>query len=105
MTDPLSEKFAALSDPTRRAILARLARGQASVSELAEPFLERMSLPAVTKHLQVLERAGLVVKTSDAQRRLCDLNPQGLKETWTTWSNIASSGKRPWTDWELIWIP
>ncbi len=81
MTDPLSEKFAALSDPTRRAILARLARGQASVSELAEPFLERMSLPAVTKHLQVLERAGLVVKTSDAQRRLCDLNPQGLKET------------------------
>lgn len=81
MSDPLSAKFAALADPTRRAMLARLAKGQASVSEIAEPFLDRMSLPAVTKHLQVLERAGLVTKTSDAQRRLCDLNPQGLKET------------------------
>ncbi len=81
MTDPLSQKFAALADPNRRAMLARLAKGQATVSEIAEPFLDRMSLPAVTKHLQVLERAGLVSKTSDAQRRLCDLNPQGLKDT------------------------
>lgn len=81
MTDQLSQKFAALADPTRRAMIARLAKGQASVSEIAEPFLDRMSLPAVTKHLQVLERAGLVTKTLDAQRRLCDLNPQGFKDT------------------------
>lgn len=80
MSDQLSAKFAALADPTRRAMLARLAKGQASVSEVAKPFLKRMSLPAVTKHLQVLERAGLVTKTLDAQRRLCELNPQGLKE-------------------------
>ena len=81
MTDQLSQKFAALADPTRRAMIARLAKGQASVSEIAAPFLKHMSLPAVTKHLQVLERAGLVTKTLDAQRRLCDLNPQGLKDT------------------------
>lgn len=81
MPDQLSAKFAALADPTRRAMLSRLAKGQASVSEIAKPFLKRMSLPAVTKHLQVLERAGLVTKTLDAQRRLCDLNPQGLKAT------------------------
>jgi DNA-binding transcriptional ArsR family regulator len=62
-------------------MLARLAQGQASVSEIASPFLKRMSLPAVTKHLKVLESAGLVSKTQDAQRRLCDLNPEGLKET------------------------
>lgn len=81
MQDPLSLKFAALADPTRRAMLARLVEGRASVSEIAEPFLERMSLPAVTKHLKVLERAGLVSKTQDAQRRLCDLNPEGFRET------------------------
>ena len=81
MSDQLSQKFAALADPTRRAMLARLAKGEASVSEIAQPFLKRMSLPAVTKHLQVLERAGLVTKTLDAQRRLCNLNPQGLKDT------------------------
>jgi DNA-binding transcriptional ArsR family regulator len=81
MQDQLSQKFAALADPTRRAMLGRLAAGQASVSEIAEPFLGRMSLPAVTKHLQVLERAGLVTKTQDAQRRLCDLNPEGFKDT------------------------
>ena len=61
-------------------MLARLAKGQASVSEIAEPFLGQMSLPAVTKHLKVLEIAGLVTKTPDAQRRLCDLNPEGLKD-------------------------
>ena len=81
MQDQLSQKFAALADPTRRAMLARLSEGQASVSEIAEPFLAQMSLPAVTKHLKVLERAGLVTKTQDAQRRLCDLNPDGFKET------------------------
>jgi len=81
MQDQLSQTFQALADPTRRAMLARLAKGQASVSEIAEPFLGQMSLPAVTKHLQVLERAGLVTKTQDAQRRLCDLNPEGFKQT------------------------
>jgi len=81
MPDQLSQKFSALADPTRRAILSRLTEGQANVSEIAEPFLEKMSLPAVTKHLKVLERAGLVTKTQDAQRRLCELNPEGFKET------------------------
>ncbi|PQO39892.1 ArsR family transcriptional regulator [Bremerella cremea] len=80
MRDALSETFAALADPTRRAMLARLAEGQANVTELAEPFLNRMSLPAVTKHLKVLERAGLVTKTPDAQRRSCHLNAEALKE-------------------------
>ncbi len=73
MQDQLSQKFAALADPTRRAMLARLVDGQASVSEIAEPFLQHMSMPAVTKHLKVLENAGLLTKTRDAQRRLCDL--------------------------------
>jgi DNA-binding transcriptional ArsR family regulator len=81
LQDPLSQKFAALADPTRRAMIARLASGQASVSEIAGPFLRQMSLPAVTKHLKVLEKAGLVTKTRDAQRRLCDLNPEGFRET------------------------
>jgi DNA-binding transcriptional ArsR family regulator len=81
MQDQLSQKFAALADPTRRAMLARLFEGQATVSEIAEPFLPTMSLPAVTKHLKVLEKAGLVIKTHDAQRRLCDLNPEGFKDT------------------------
>jgi DNA-binding transcriptional ArsR family regulator len=66
-TDELSRTFAALADPTRRAILARLSRGQASVNDLAEPFA--MSLPAVSKHLQVLERAGLIARGRDAQWR------------------------------------
>src|SRR5574342_1092276 len=65
--DPLSTIFAALADPTRRAILARLAQGEASVSELAEPFA--MSQPAISKHLKVLERAGLISQGRDAQRR------------------------------------
>ena len=80
MTDTLSQTFAALADPTRRAMLARLTRGEASVNELAEPFLERMSLPAVTKHLKVLEKAGLVEKTRDAQRRPCQLKAEALKD-------------------------
>lgn len=62
-------------------MLVRLVEGEASVTEIAQPFLRQMSLPAVTKHLKVLESAGLVTKTPDAQRRLCALNPAGLQET------------------------
>lgn len=80
MTDHLSQTFAALADPTRRAMLARLSRGEANVSDLAKPFLKSMSLPAVTKHLKVLERAGLITKTRDAQWRPCKLNGHGLKD-------------------------
>lgn len=76
--DPLSITFAALADPTRRAILARLSSGQCSVSELAEPF--DMSLPAISKHLKVLERAGLIARTREAQWRPCQLNAGRLKE-------------------------
>ncbi len=72
--------FAALSDPTRRAILARLSRGEASVSELSKPFLHEMSPPAITKHLKVLERAGLISKGREAQWRPCKLNGRPLKE-------------------------
>src|SRR5688500_97743 len=74
MQDTLSQTFAALADPTRRAILARLSTGQASVSDLARPFLKDMSLPAVTKHLKVLEKAGLITRTREAQWRPCQLN-------------------------------
>ena len=76
-TDPLSAKFAALADPTRRAILARLCDGEASVNELAEPF--DMSLPAVSKHLKVLEKAGLISRGREAQWRPARLEPMGLK--------------------------
>jgi DNA-binding transcriptional ArsR family regulator len=78
MTDPLSLTFAALADPTRRAILARLASGEASVKELAEPF--DMTLPAVTKHLKVLERAGLITRGRQAQWRPCRLEAKPLRE-------------------------
>ena len=78
MTDRLSTTFAALSDPTRRAILARLASGEVSVSELAAPF--DMSLPAVTKHLNVLERAGLIARGREAQWRPCRLQAEPLQE-------------------------
>ena len=74
----LSATFAALADPTRRAILSRLARSEASVLELAEPF--DMTQPAVSKHLKVLERAGLIARGRDAQRRPCRLEPQRLKQ-------------------------
>jgi DNA-binding transcriptional ArsR family regulator len=80
MRDKLSATFAALSDPTRRAMLARLSQGEANVSDLAKPFLKKMSLPAVTKHLKVLEQAGLVTKTRDAQWRPCKLNGRPLKD-------------------------
>ncbi|SFV35655.1 DNA-binding transcriptional regulator, ArsR family [Hyphomicrobium facile] len=77
-SDRLSETFAALADPTRRAILARLALGETSVTDLAEPF--EMSLPAVSKHLKVLERAGLIARGREAQWRPCRLEPGPLKE-------------------------
>jgi DNA-binding transcriptional ArsR family regulator len=73
----LDQTFAALADPTRRAILARLATGEATVTELAEPFA--MSQPAISKHLKVLERAGLVSRGRDAQRRPCRLEARPLK--------------------------
>jgi DNA-binding transcriptional ArsR family regulator len=76
-TDRLSATFAALADPTRRAILARLALGETSVTELAEPF--DMSLPAVSKHLKVLERAGLIARGREAQWRPCRIEPNALK--------------------------
>ena len=76
-SDTLSLTFAALADPTRRAILARLARGDTSVSELAEPF--DISLPAVSKHLKVLEHAGLITRGREAQWRPCKLEPKALK--------------------------
>jgi DNA-binding transcriptional ArsR family regulator len=76
--DPLSTTFAALADPTRRAILARLASGECSVTELAEPF--NMSMPAVSKHLRVLERAGLIVRRREAQWRPCRIEAAPLKE-------------------------
>jgi DNA-binding transcriptional ArsR family regulator len=76
--DQLSSTFAALADPTRRAILARLASGEASVTQLAEPF--EMSMPAVSKHLKVLERAGLIARGREAQWRPCRLEAAPLKE-------------------------
>ena len=81
--DQLSTTFAALADPTRRAILARLSSGECSVTELASPF--EMSMPAVSKHLRVLERAGLIVRGREAQWRPCRLEPAPLKEVaeWT----------------------
>lgn len=80
MQDQLSQTFAALADPTRRAMLARLSQGEASVTDLAQPFLKQMSLPAVTKHLKVLESAGLVSKKRDAQWRPCTLNGAPFKD-------------------------
>lgn len=77
-TDPLSRTLSALADPTRRAILARLSQGAASVNEIAQPF--DMSLPAVSKHLKVLERAELIERSREAQWRPCTLRPQPLKE-------------------------
>ncbi len=83
MTERLDRTFGALADPTRRAILARLARGEASVTELAEPF--EMSLPAVSKHLKVLERAGLIARGRERQWRPARLQAKPLKEVaeWT----------------------
>jgi DNA-binding transcriptional ArsR family regulator len=77
-SDPLSTTFQALADPTRRAILARLALGEASVGELAEPYA--MSLPAVSKHLKVLESAGLLAREKDGRVHRCHLEPQAMHE-------------------------
>ncbi|HEY8084391.1 MAG TPA: metalloregulator ArsR/SmtB family transcription factor [Methylophilaceae bacterium] len=81
-TDRLSSTFAALADPTRRAILARLALGETSVTELAQPF--EMSLPAVTKHLKVLEHAGLISRSKEAQWRPCKLEAKPMQAA-TDW--------------------
>ncbi len=80
MTDGLSQTFQALSDPTRRSLLAQLSKGEMNISELAKPFLKEMSLPAITKHIQVLEKAGLIVKGRDAQFRPCRMRPEPLQE-------------------------
>ena len=82
MADALSATFRALADPTRRAFLARLSNGEVTVNELAEPFA--MSLPAVSQHLKVLEGAGLISRSRDAQWRPCRLEPEKLREA-TAW--------------------
>ncbi len=91
-TDPLSTTFAALADPTRRAILARLALGELSVTELAEPF--EMSLPAVSKHLKVLERARLIRRGREAQWRPCQLDARSLKDV----AEWVERYRRFWTE-------
>ena len=90
--DPLSTTFAALADPTRRALLARLAEGEATVGELAEPFA--MTLQAISKHLKVLERAGLVVRGKDAQWRPCRLESAPLERA----SECIEGNGKIWND-------
>lgn len=90
--DALSLKFAALADPTRRAILARLSSGDTAVTELAQPF--DMSLPAVSKHLKVLERAGLISRGRDAQFRPCRLEAEALKDV----SQWVEQYKKHWEE-------
>ena len=92
MSDSLSSTFAALADPTRRAILARLSQGELSVTELAEPF--EMSLPAVSKHLKVLEHAGLISRGRSAQWRPCQLQAAPLKEV----ADWVEEYRRFWTE-------
>lgn len=91
INDPLSLTFAALADPTRRAILSRLARGETTVNELAKPF--DLRLPTVSKHLKVLQRAGLITQTRKAQWRPCRLEAAPLKE-------VAEWAERFRTNWE-----
>jgi DNA-binding transcriptional ArsR family regulator len=91
-SDHLSSTFAALADPTRRAILARLSSGEASVTQLAEPF--EMSMPAVSKHLKVLERAGLIARGREAQWRPCRLEAARLKEV----SDWVAHYQRFWSE-------
>ena len=95
MEDNLSRTFAALADPTRRAMLAQLSKGEANVSDLAQPFLNDMSLPAVTKHLKVLENAGLITKGRNAQWRPCTLNIEPLRDAvdWMEQYRIAWEDK------------
>ena len=92
MTNRLTQTLAALADPTRRAILARLARGEASVTELAQPF--ELSLPGVSKHLKVLQRAGLITQGRNAQWRPCRLEAPRLKEV----SDWVGDYKRFWDE-------
>ena len=82
MIDPISQTFSALADPTRRAILSRLRESPATINELAAPF--EMSLPAISRHIKILERAKLLTRTKEAQFRRCDLNPIGLVDA-TDW--------------------
>jgi DNA-binding transcriptional ArsR family regulator len=89
-SDQLSATFAALADPTRRAILARLANGEATVTELAAPF--DISLPAISKHLKVLQRAGLIEQGRQAQWRPCRLKPEGLRDV----ANWVGEYRRHW---------
>ena len=91
-TDPLSTTFAALADPTRRAILARLSRGEATVGELAAPF--DLSLPAISKHLKVLQRAGLIEQGRQAQWRPCRLTPAPLRDV----SDWIGQYRRHWEE-------
>lgn len=79
MQDILSQTFSALADPTRRSMISMLSKGEANVSDLAKPFLKEMSLPAITKHIKVLEKAGLITKGRDAQFRPCKLNGEAFK--------------------------
>src|SRR3984885_4228632 len=90
--DPLSATFSALADPTRRAILARLASGEISVTKLAEPF--EMSMPAISKHLKVLERAGLIARGREAQWRPCRLEAGPLKDV----SEFVEKYRRFWEE-------
>ena len=91
-TDPLSTTFSALADPTRRAILARLAEGEATVGELAAPF--DISLPAISKHLKVLQRAGLIEQGRQAQWRPCRLTPEPLRDL----ADWVAQYKRYWEE-------
>jgi DNA-binding transcriptional ArsR family regulator len=91
-TDPLSTTFAALADPTRRAMLARLAKGEATVTELAAPF--DLSLPAISKHLKVLQKAGLIEQGRQAQWRPCRLSPEPLRHV----ADWVGQYKRHWED-------
>jgi DNA-binding transcriptional ArsR family regulator len=90
--EQLDHTFAALADPTRRAILARLALGEATVSELAQPF--EVSLPAISRHLKVLETADLILREKRAQQRVCHLNPEALK----TASDWIEQNRRMWEE-------
>ena len=97
-TDTLSRTFAALADPTRRAMLARLAQGEATVNELAAPF--DMSLPNISKHLKVLQGAGLVVQGREGQFRPCRLDPEALPgRVGPGWTAIARPTRNAWIDW------
>lgn len=103
--DSLDDVFAALSDPTRRAIVRRLADGEATVLELAEPFA--ISLPAVSRHLKVLERAGLISRRRDGQRRPCQLRPEALASVteWTDHTRAAWDDRLDRLDAHLTQTP